>query len=256
MKFRIGITLWLLVTQFLLHAEATSDIPNLLKPQQNSQITLRIPDYYYLKMPILPPSLTLAIDFLVSEQVPFRLFYNYTAFKQWSIVSRPPHFTQNDAVWLVFVSVQSQAEVVHLYKVLESCTLGINFGFSATIHKDFIQLIVDESVVAGPWDKACHFDIDRSNVPLYFVMMSWSGTHFRSHDVLFLRETCGCDDGSPFSVIKNFIPKLDELNGMEGILKEIRLGKIDFRGRRVTIYPSRRIYGSWESIWKHFFLPF
>ena len=54
-------------------------IADLLKPQLNFQINLRIPDYYYSQVPMLSPPVTTTMDFLVSQDVLFRLFYNLTA---------------------------------------------------------------------------------------------------------------------------------------------------------------------------------
>ena len=221
-----------IVAGLRLLANGTPDgnrLPDLLMPQLRSQVILRVPDYYYSVLPRLPLPLTLAMEFLLSEQVPFRLFYNFTQRQHGPTISRPPRHAQNQVVWLVFVSVQSQSEVLDLGKVLQSCLSGVNFGISAAVHKDFIQLVVDESALAEKWSTMYKFNIVRAYVPLYFVIISWSGTHFRSHDALLLRETCRCDGGKPSTLFKSFIPARKESNGMETILKQIRLEKKDFR---------------------------
>ena len=234
----------------------TSNLSDLLAPQLRLQITLRIPEDEHFMASELPALLNSAIDFLVSQQAPFRLFYNFTQGKPWSLVTRSPRFTQHLAVWLVFFSVQRKTEVLDLDKVLQSCSLGTKFGLSTAVHRDFIQLIVDDSAVAETWIGACGFNIPRAYVPLYFVMMYWSGTYFRSVDALLLRETCGCDGDSNFTSLENFIPKLKEPNGMTRILKQIASEKRDFRGRKVNVSPIEDLLDRWESGPKHFFSPF
>ena len=259
MKFSGVLTVLILIIHLPQQTKPAADrsgLSDLLMPQMYSQITLRIPEYYYVMVPELPPVLVFAIDFLVSEKVPFRIFYNFTQIEVRPSVPRTPRFTRNYAVWLVFVSVQSESEGLDLYEVFKSCTLGTAFGHSATIHNDFIQLIVDESAVAEPWDETCDFNIIRSYFPLYFVLLSWSGTDLQSQDALLLREKCGCDDGSGFTTLRHFIPTLKESNGMEIILKRIRSEKMDFRGRHVTMHPRQQVKGSWESTWRNFFHSF
>lgn len=65
----------------LLTAVAVSDksygVPDLLMPQLQLHINLRIPDYCYVKVCKLSKALTAAFDFLVSKDVPFRLFLQF-----------------------------------------------------------------------------------------------------------------------------------------------------------------------------------
>ena len=254
-----GPTTWVLVLHFLLLTEGApnkSVLSDLLKPQLHLQITLRVPEHYKLRGLELPPALRLAMDLLLSEQAPFRLFYNLTRGKPLSVVTPSPRFTQNQATWLVFVSVQSKSEVLDLDKILQSCTLGSKFGLSTVVHRDFLQLIVDESALAEPWRTNCKFNIVRAYVPLYLVILSCSGTHCTSDDARLLRETCKCDGGSHFTSLQNFIPELNGPNGVDGILKKIRSEKMNFSGRRVMMCPSEIILGTWESKWKRFFIPF
>ena len=221
----------LLVAPFVHCTEVTPDgssLSNLLTPQVNFQITLRVPEMYTLTKPALPPSVNLAIDLLQSANAPFRLFYNLTETKLWSAVPRPPRLTQNQVVWLVFVGVESKLEMVDLHEVFQSCSWGTDFGLSAAIHNDLIQLIVDESAVADKWDMKCDFNIIRAFFPMYFVMISWPSTQFTSQDAVLLGEACKRDDSDTFLIIRNFIPRLSESNGMENILKQIRSEKKDF----------------------------
>ena len=229
---------------------------HLLRPQLRSQIILRVPDYYYSVLPRLPLPLTLAMEFLVSEQVPFRLFYNFTQTKLQQTTSHLPRHTQNQVVRLVFVSVQSKSEVLDLHQVFQSYWVGNKFDLSTAVHEDFIQLVVDESAVGKPWSRVCNLNIARAYVPLYFVMLVWPGTYLRSQDAYLLRETCKCDGGRGFTLFKGFIPALKESDGLSRILKRIQAEKKDFRGRKVTMYPVKQLDGSWESRWQQFFLPF
>ena len=201
MKFLGGFTIWFVVNYLHRNQRAVADmtgLPDLLRPQFNYQIALRAQEHYYFAVPKLPPALSVAINLLLSEQTPFRLFYNFTRTKVEPRVSRPPRFTQNLVVWLVFVSVQRKSEALDVYEVLRSCLLGLNFGYSAAVHNDFVQVVVDESALAGSWDGTCHFNIFRAYVPLYFVIIPWSGTRFQSLDAVLLAETCRYDCGSGF----------------------------------------------------------
>ena len=228
---------------------------DLLEPQLRLQITIRIPDYYFVASE-LPSLVKSTIEFFLSEKTPFRLFYNFIPGKPQSDVSRSPRFTQNLAVWLVFYSIQRKSDVLDLDMVMSSCSLGTLFGFSTTVHRDFIQVIVDDSAVAEPWSGACKSSIDRAYVPLYLVTLSWSGTHFRSDDALLVRETCGWNDDSSFSIVANLIPKMKESNGIERLLKHIRLEKKDFRGRKVNVCPTEMLSDRWVAGSKEFFTPF
>ena len=238
-------------------APDSNGMADLLQPQLHSQITLRIPENYYTGSPELPPALLLAMQFLLHEQVPFRLFYNFTQIEPRLGFSCSTRFVSNQAVWLVFLTIRSISEKVHLHHVLKSCLLGTEFGWAAILHKDFIQVIVDESALEKSVSMvAFTLNISRAYVPLYFVILLWSGTHFSSPDAFLLRETCGCDGGRGLSMLGDFIPKVGEPNGIEKTLAQIRVKKQSFGGRKITICPSMKVVGTWESSWKHFFSPF
>ena len=228
---------------------------NLLKPQLEFRITLRIPENYYRMAPELPQVFILAMEFLISEQVPFRLFYNFTQFKTplEPLVSRQLRFVQNQAVWLVFANVRNKSNAVDLHQVVKSCLLGNRLGWAAIIQKDLIQLIVDESAIAKATRTRFDLTIARAYVPLYFVVLFWSGTGFTSRDAFLLRDTCRCDSGGPFTRLGDYFLKLGDPDGIEGTQAEIRKEKRNFGGRKIRICPSKPVNGTWESHWKHFF---
>ena len=88
---------------------------DLLEPQKHLQINLRIPDYYYATVSKLSPALTASINFLMSQNTPFRLFYNFTASNQKPpLVFFPTRHVRNEVIWLVFVIIQEETEALDL----------------------------------------------------------------------------------------------------------------------------------------------
>ena len=257
MNFFRCLTVWLLATHFGPCTEGATDrmgMADLLKPQLHSQITLKIPQPYYTGSPKLPPPPKLAMELLLYEQVPFRLFYNFTQVEPRRKVVRSTRFVSHQTHWLVFLTMGSTSTEVDLHQVLRSCLRGSQFGWAAVLHKDFIQVIVDESALAKSRSTVFNFNIARAYVPLYFVILFWSRTAFSFPDVL--RESYECDGAKSFSMLGDFIQKLGEPNGFEKTLTNIRAEKSNFGGRKITICPSMKVVGSWESHWKHFFSTF
>lgn len=220
-------------------------------------MNLRIPDYYYSKFPQLSPALTASIDFLAYQQVPFRLFYNFTSSKRTApLVINPTRHVQNQVVWLVFVFIRYGAEVLDLRQVQESCDFGSDFGASCVIHRDWVQVIADETDLIQSWGGAFDLNIKRQHLPLYFIVLSWSGSNFmRSHATL-VRETCQCDDLSGYYEMYNFLEILGELDGIQRLGSHVKNVKRDFRGRRILIASAKQALNSWESIWSDLFTPY
>ena len=131
---------------------------DLLKPQLRLQLSLSIPEFYFDAFARNPsPALDQAVDVLLFEQVPFRLFLNKAKAKLEPLVSRSlRHNTENRVVWLVFVVVKSKSQGLDLHQVLRACNLGTARGLSSTVHKDLIQVVVDDSAAAEPWDGSCY----------------------------------------------------------------------------------------------------
>lgn len=126
----------------------TYQIPDLLGPQLDLQINLRIPDKHYSRFPKLSPALIHAMDFLTSKQAPFRLFYNISKVIPSALMIRPSRYAQNQVLFLVFLTVRSKSHRLSVGQVYTSCSLKTLFGMSLAMHKNFIQIVVDESAVA------------------------------------------------------------------------------------------------------------
>ena len=118
MKQHLSLLLRILLCQLsLLPADAVSEKSfgkaDLLIPQFDLPINLRIPDYYYAKAPMISTALTDSIDFLVSKDVPFRLFYNFTRSIPATILFKLYRHVQNRFVWLVVLAiVESPSELI------------------------------------------------------------------------------------------------------------------------------------------------
>ena len=237
------------------HAElhGSQGLQDLLNPVSNLQITLRIPDTPYSKLPWLPPVFIKAIYFLTAVQVPFRLFYNFTGKR--TLVSRSTaRHTRNEVLCLVFVRVQRKSQAINLGDVFRSCSLGAArvSSFKSVAHNDFFQLLVDET--AGHAPEIYWSGMERTYIPLHFTILVWSGTRFTSPDAVLAPTTClqGTVVCSAFSLINNYILKLKQPNGFDRVLKEIRIQKSNFAGLRILVVPSRPLGSfTWESAWRN-----
>ena len=229
------------------------DISALLQPQRDLQINLRIPDYYYAKVPRISEALSHSVDFLVSHELPFRLFYNNSErLLGPELALRPSRHVRNQLVWLVFVIVGSKSEILNTFQAVQGCSFGTELGWSALIHKDWVQLIVDDWDIGQSWDGRWRLNINRAFLPLNFITIYWRRFNFSGkHAVYIFRETCMCDDMSPVVPLRKFFGILTKPHGMERIGREIRRLKGDFRGRRIHVLPRMWAFGSWESKWKY-----
>ena len=61
---------------------------------------------------------------------------------------------------------------------------------------------------------------------------------------------------NPVSQIYNFFVMLNELNGVQRIGTHIRSVKRYFRGTNFVLSTNEMVFGSWESAWRHAFVPF
>ena len=113
-------------------------------------------------------------------------FYNFTISKPISVLFKPHRHVQNNAVWLVFVPVESKSESVSLSQSVDSCSLGTQMGWSILLHKDWSNLIVDyESGSDEGWYGGFRLDKNRVFVPLYFFILSFTGSSFVQKNVLW-----------------------------------------------------------------------
>ena len=129
-------------------------ISDLLQPQLDLQINLRIPDYFYGKVPKLSSAaLTESIRFLVSQDVPFGLFYNFTTSNRTAplLVLTSPRHLKNQVVWPVFVILQHQTKDLDLEEVFHSCIFGMDFVASSLVHKDWLQVMITDETDVTPW---------------------------------------------------------------------------------------------------------
>ena len=236
------------------------DISSLLKPQRGLQINLRVPNYENAQLPSLSTAITGFVDFLAANEIPFRLFYNYSSSEHGSaqeLEFLPSRHVRNQIVWLVFVMLETMWEDVDLGGVVDSCSLGSDNGWSALIHKDWIQLIVDGSCIEGSWNGTYDLNIPRIYVPLNFVALFWRGSKFSDESaVVLIRETCLCDDWSSLIPLWDFFDVLQQPNGMETIEKKIGKVKMDFRGRTILILPHEGLLSDWESKGQDTLIPF
>ena len=236
-------------------AIAVYKMSDLLKNQLDLQISLVIPEHYGKAFAQHPSTaLEEAIDFLVSEEAPLRLFFNRTESKPSPITTHAIRYVRNQRVWLVIVVVLRKSETLNLFRAMLGCAVEGRLRQVALLHKDVIQLVVDESV--DTWDRAYAPNIKRHQVPLYFLLMRWYGNSFITPNASLLRDTCGCDDSRAFVTLEDFIPKLGNPIGLETFLKNVDQIKKDFRGRRVRIQPARPLNGSWEGKWKKIYTEF
>ena len=177
---------------------------DLLRHQIHHQISLTIPAHYY-EAYVRHPSAALdrAVEFLQREQAPFRLFFNKTKTKAEKSISPLTRFVKNQAICLVFVVVRSKLEVLDLFEGLSSCSVDHPLGSVAVLRNTLIQLVVDESGTEEIWEGTCELNIRREFVPLYFLLLFWSGNRLITSDASLIRETCACDDGGSGLVTYN-----------------------------------------------------
>ena len=128
---------------------------------------------------------------------------------------------------------------------------------TSVIQRDLIQVIADESVLAVPRRKWLSANIQSQLVPLYIVVLFWSGVEtfqlgMRSCSAI----TCLCDDQHDFATIPGYISILHETNGLKKELNTIRKIKMNFRGRKLCITPDAGVDGRWESKWRPVFNQF
>ena len=228
-------------------------LPDLLMPQRDMQINLRIPDYYYARVPRFPAALTLSIDLLVSNDIPFRLFLNLTNPKPTVMLFKPSRHLQNQVVWLVYVVVSNNPNPLNLLEAVQGSSLGTEIGWSYLIHKDWTQIIVDRSEADNSLQTWWNANIYRIFLPLRIIVLYWSSSGFKN-EVMLVRESCHCDDLPSSVALTQFFDNLFT-NGISGIAEQIMSIKADFRGKRIVIKPNRRIYGSWEA-WRHILMFF
>ena len=230
---------------------------DLLEPQLDRHINLRIPDWSYSKVPKLSSALKQSIDFLVSRDTPLRLFYNFTVSKRAApLVFTPSRNVPNQVVWLVFVIVQTKTEALNLWEAMNSCGFETGYGPSSIVHKDWIQLVTDEAEFLQPWDEFLDINIHHQYVTLYFVVLRWSSSRFTNSHAILVRENDWCDKSHPLRQIYDFLGILKEPLGMQRIGVQIRNIKTDLMGRRIVIQPNIKTSGSWESRWRDLFIPF
>ena len=134
-----------------------------------------------------------------------------------------------------------------------ACTAGHLRGLSSVLHKDFIQVIVDESALETEhWDLTWDLNLLPAMVLLYFLVLIWSSSHFKNSSESMLRHANGWyDDESSFVTLQNFIQMLNQGNGLQSILGEIRAEKKNFQGIKLNIQAGRGISGRWESTWRY-----
>ena len=184
---------------------------DLLRNQLDLQISLVIPEYYTKAFAQNPSTaLDQAVEFLADEQVPFRLYFNRTKAKPSPVVSPAIRYVKYQRVWLVIVVVLRKSEEVNLFQAVRACEVR---GALPLLHKDLIQLVVDES--ANMWDAVWNLNLQRQHVPLYLLSFVWSGNSFISPNAMLLRETCRCDDGSAFVSVGDYFTMLARPSGLE-----------------------------------------
>ena len=212
------------------------DLSHLFKPQLDFEINLIVADtnfYSAVYLEYLPLALTQSMDYVVSKQVPFRLYYNFTQEFHPPPRNRSARHAQNRIAYFVFFAVQSKTPEIDLNEVVESCLFS-NFAGSSTVQKGFVHLIVDESAMKEPWGRRFVHTIFHWSVPLYFNIFYWTSPWFASGHADLVREKCECDD-PVLSPQKNIFDIINEENGMERLAERIRTDKKNFGGRKVIM---------------------
>ena len=232
------------------------DLSHLLTPQLRFEINLIIPDSSFDMFPSLPAPMLESLEFLVVNQVPFRLLYNSTKKLPPEVTARSSRYIQNQVTHLIFVTIRSKNQRVDLYDVLVSCKLGTNLVLQHTIRESYIDLIVDQTAVNGRFELGFHPNIQPHSVPLNFLVFQWSGIGFLSPHASLVRETCRCDDGSFMKPLTDVFTLINAANGMKNLAQVIRNEKRNFRGRAATFCAPPSTYGSWNGFWKHILNPF
>ena len=69
--------------------------------------------------------------------------------------------------------------------VVEPCMVGSLRGLSSLLQKDWIPVIVDDSSSVEAWHETWNLSIQPCLVPLYFLVLIWSGSHFKDSSALW-----------------------------------------------------------------------
>ena len=170
-------------------------IPQLLKPQLGFEINLYFPNLVLAQ--VLPPSLLLSVEYLVDNQAPFRLYYNFARQTQPSLIIRSSRHAKHQVTHLVFLTLQPTKSQVDLRLAFEACLYHNGFVSSA-IHEDFIQVIADGSNLKDEQWKITHYTNDQqAYFPLYFIVLYWWCRYgFRVPTPVLVRET-RCRSSTP-----------------------------------------------------------
>ena len=211
------------------------DLTHLLKPQLGFEINLIIPDSSFYLSPSIPPALTQSIEYLVAQQVPFRLIYNSNGKIKPPQPSRSSRHAENQVAHLVFVTVQPKQRVVDLHEAFESCLFGDAVVASSTIPKHFIHVIITHtSALLGPLTSRFLKYRHRSPwLPLYLIVLHWSSAKQEFYKFDLFHDVRGCDGRPSKYPLKHMFPTINAHNGIQNFAKLIRSEKKDFCGKKL-----------------------
>ena len=246
---------WILLILLLYTTELTQassrEVPysyqlsHLLKPQLSFDINLFFGDFISFSDQLLPPSLLRSIEYLVDNQTPFRLYYNSARQNESSLIIRSSKHAEHQVAHLVFVILSSKDDILDLLQVFRYC-LYQNHYVSSTIFKDFLELIVDASNLNSGWGILPRYNIPREYLPLHFFVFFWKSFGFRFSRPFLVRETCKCDDAPWGMFLNSDFGKISDQNGIQILKDEVRAEKINFRGRKLIIFPNLAFFYEWE----------
>ena len=197
-----------------------------------------------------PTALTQNFEYLVANQVPFRLMYNPSRKIFRTLSARSTRHAEHQVGNFVFVTLLSRSQKLDLENAVVSCNFELMNWYisSSTPYKDIIHLIVDESASGpGKWEWMVDTRLRRRYAPLYFIVFLWFRRQFLSSNAAVVRETCRCD-GRPVmirirDVMKRYFSTTDDGLGLKNLWKWIGTEKRDFHGRKLVILPNRKVFG-------------
>ena len=244
--------------KFATAANKIYDMSDLLKPQQDFEINLVVPNSLYVSPHSLPSALTQSMEYLMANQIPYRLLYNMKGKIRPPSPIRTARHADNRISNLVFVAFHGNTGRLDLFEAVFSCIFTSNLVFSSVVYKDITQLIVEFPGLRETREWVLASTLPHQNLPLHIIMLYWLSSEFARCSVYLIRETCGCDDLPPVIRLEEALlchPSNDDV-GMQNLITRIRAEKRNFRGRKLVIVSSISQPGSWEEDWKERVLNF
>lgn len=179
----------ILVAQVKSQTSTSHTASSILQPLARFQIILRLPNCDTITNTWTP--FRGSLDFLTQNQSPTQVFCGLT------LKNTRPHYqvtknVENQVTWLAFHLVENVATKVSLYKLVESCCL--RWGWHAqsdSTRKDVIYLIADTTAAPGwPATDGYRFDIMPCFVPIFLLVIQWSGTGIQNSSPVWTLDTC------------------------------------------------------------------